>query len=327
MLFGSDVMKKKSLEIMEKRKGQFLSIEHSYQLRGLAMIMIILSHLSQHLWEEYNSGITFLIQGGSMGNSIFLFMSGYGMYMSMTKQEKLKVRYLWQHIIKIIVPFIFAFIISLLGIVVMSDKYNWTNVFSDLFTMTLPYTREWFLKAIIMLYIFSFIAFKLSSKPYGRVVLVAIFSLIYCVIGYYVGIGKWMYETILNYAAGMLIAIMQIKMNQANWRITFGSFLVLFVMLFGIYLKCPIPFVNRFLYGFCLTITLIYAFKIFSRQSNILRFVGINSILFYLFHIAFLHVHYSPYIDMIIIIIATISLTLIYISFKKYIDQFIISIS
>lgn len=319
-------MKQTPIEVAEQ-KTSYLSIEQSYQLRGLAMIMIILSHLSQHLSLDYNIDIPLLIQGGSLGNSIFFFVSGYGMYMSMTRQQVLNVRYLWLHLIKIIVPFVVAFVAALIGVAVMRDDYKWSATLGHFFTMTLPYASAWFLKAIMMLYIFSFIAFKFSSRPNRRVLLVAIFSLIYCVIGYYVEIGKWMYETILNYAAGMLIAVMQVKMNRANWGIAFWISLILFVLLFSIYFKCSIPFVNRLMYGFFLTLTLIYGIKIFNKRSKILRFIGVNSILFYLFHIGFLYVHYSPYIDMIIIITATISLTLIYISLKKYIDRFIMSIS
>lgn len=319
-------MKETPIEVAEQ-KTAYLSIEQSYQLRGLAMIMIILSHLSQHLSLFYNIDIPLLIQGGSLGNSIFFFVSGYGMYMSMTRQKVLNVRYLWLHLIKIIVPFVVAFVAALIGVAIMRDDYKWSATLGHFFTMTLPYASAWFLKAIMMLYIFSFIAFKFSSRPNRRVLLVALFSLIYCVIGYYVGIGKWMYETVLNYSAGMFVAIIQIKLNKVNWRVAFGTSFILFMILFVIYLKNPIPYVNRLLYGFFITMTLIYAFKIFNRQSRILRFVGINSILFYLFHIGFLHVHYSPCIDSIVIIAVAIGLTLLYIQFKHYIDRFIMSIS
>ena len=319
-------MKQTPIEVAEQ-KTSYLSIEQSYQLRGLAMIMIILSHLSQHLSLVYNIDIPLLIQGGSLGNSIFFFVSGYGMYMSMTRQKVLNARYLWLHLIKIIVPFVVAFVAALIGVAIMRDDYKWSATLGHFFTMTLPYASAWFLKAIMMLYVFSFIAFKFSSRPNRRVLLVALFSLIYCVIGYYVGIGKWMYETVLNYSAGMFVAIIQIKLNKVNWRVAFGTSFILFMILFVIYLKNPIPYVNRLLYGFFITMTLIYAFKILNRQSRILRFVGINSILFYLFHIGFLHVHYSPCIDSIVIIAVAIGLTLLYIQFKHYIDRFIMSIS
>ena len=307
--------------------GAFFSVEQSYQLRGIAMIMIILSHLSQHLSIEYNIRIPLLIQGGSIGNSVFLFISGYGMYMSMVRQQSLKVRYLWQHIIKIIVPFIVVFLATLIGVSIMGEHHNWSDVVGYFFTMTFPHASVWFLKAIIMLYVFSFIAFKLSTRPYRRVALIAAFSLIYCVIGSQVGIGKWMYETILNFAAGMFVAIIEVKMNRINWKIALSFFLTLFLILFVVYLKIPIPFVNRLLYGLFFTLALIYAFKITGIRSEILRFVGINSILFYLFHIGFTHVHYSPCIDPILTITITIGLTLLYVRFKGYIDRLIMSIT
>ena len=287
------------------------------------MIFIIVSHLSNHLGRTYGIGIPLLGYGGTWGNSIFLFLSGYGMYMSMTKRENLHIRYLWQHIVKIIVPFVIAFVATLIGVAIIGDNYNWSDAIGQFFTMTIPYTREWFLKAIIMLYVFSFVAFRLSHRSYPRVLIISLFSLVYCFIGYYVGIGSWMYNTILSYPAGMLVAMNQSKLNRVNWGVPF----FISAILFFFFLNFQIPFVNCLLYGLALTMTLIYTFKISGIGSRFLRFMGVNSILFYLFHIGFVHVHYSPYIDPILTISIATVLTFIYINCKQYIDRFIVSIS
>lgn len=304
--------------------GQFLTLEQSYHMRGIAMLMIITAHLSNHLKKVYGIDTGYLWLGGEFGNAIFLFMSGYGIYLSMMKRgDDLSFRYLWQHIVKIMVPFIIAFMVTFLGCYIMGDDYGLKKAVNDFFTMTIPFTREWFLKAIIMLYVFAFIAFKITKTAYKRIMLVAALSCVYCIVAFYVGLGTWMYDTILCFAGGMFVAKNQHVMEKVKWKWMFVVSAILFAVSFWL----PLPLIKNILYGFFLALTLVYGLKLTHLNSRVLHFAGQNSILLYLFHIGFVHIHYGPIIDPILTASIALALTFIYLSVKKYIDRLIVAIS
>lgn len=304
--------------------GQFLTLEQSYQLRGIAMVMIIIAHLSNHLKKVYGIDTGYLGLGGEFGNAIFLFVSGYGIYLSMMKRGySLNLRYLWQHIVKIVVPFIIAFIVTCAGCYIIGDDYSARDAVMDFLTMTIPFTREWFLKAIIMLYGFSFISFKIARTPFTRVLTVFVLSVIYCIIGFFVGLGAWMFDTILCFAGGMFIASIQNIMREAKWARLF----VICAILFLICMCLPLPYIKNTLYGFFLALTFVYGIKLTNKNLRLFHFVGLNSILLYLFHIGFVHVHYSPLIDPIVTVSVAFGLTFAYLGVKKYIDRMIVAIS
>ena len=304
--------------------GVFLTIEQSYQLRGIAMVIIIISHLCNHLRKVYEIDTGYLSFRGEFGNAIFLFVSGYGIYLSMLKRgDKLNLRYMWQHIVKIIVPFVIAFVVTFVGCYVMGDDYDFSKAAKDFSTMTIPFTREWFLKAIMMLYAFAFVAFKIFSVSQKRILMVVLFTCVYCIIGFFVGLGAWMFNTVLCFAGGMFVASIQNLMQDANWVKMFVACSILFVICLWI----PLPYIKSTLYGFFLSLALVYGVKLVKLDSRIFHFIGLNSILLYLFHIGFVHVHYSPIVDPILTTTIAITCTFAYIGMKKYINRVIIAIS
>ena len=80
------------------KKSDFLNPQGTYSLRGVAMLMIILSHahngypVSGDVYFPSWLNLLHMEFWGGMGVAVFLFLSGYGMTLSLSKREGETVR-------------------------------------------------------------------------------------------------------------------------------------------------------------------------------------------------------------------------------------------
>ena len=90
----------------------------TYSLRGVCMILIIIHHLFQASVSDYgytwSTPVSVVLQSlGYLATSVFFLLSGYGLYMSINKNNPIGVPYIVSHLEKLVSPFLFVWLIDL----------------------------------------------------------------------------------------------------------------------------------------------------------------------------------------------------------------------
>lgn len=129
---------------------KLLSVNISNTLRGIAILLVILQHISGHL------GTNIFTPMGGTGVAIFLFLSGFGLNESFKKKG---LTDFWKNrIIKVFVPYMI--LISVITIV----RYNNFNLKIYLYDILGIKTSYWFIAFLLKQYILFYICTKLFSN-------------------------------------------------------------------------------------------------------------------------------------------------------------------
>lgn len=122
-------------------KLQLFDKDSTYSLRGVAILAVMLHHC--YIMSVTKMGMPdfyspFGRELGSYSVAIFFMLSGYGMFLSMRKTNTLSLGYLYNHLMTLIVPFVFVFILRLFIFTALSlEIFGWHNI-TDLLTFTMP---------------------------------------------------------------------------------------------------------------------------------------------------------------------------------------------
>lgn len=155
-------------------------------LRAVAIILVINSHLDRYY------PVSYIGTGGAIGNSIFFFLSSFGLYLSQQERGKHFVEW-YAHRIGRIYPSLWIVLISLyMPVSIIQGKLSAGTVTTFIgYFFSPPY---WFLQALLVFYL---LAFPLLKNLWGIniVVIWVLLSLIY--IGCYISIvdlSQWSVE-------------------------------------------------------------------------------------------------------------------------------------
>ena len=252
---------------------------------------------------------------------MFLFLSGYGMFISLSKKQSLEWTYIITKIYKIIVAWIYAFLITLVICFAIDADYN---IMDPILTLDLPNRGEWFIKVLLLCYILSFFVFKLFRKTNGltKIFVIALGEVFYMVVAERMEVPMHYYSTSLCYSFGMLFSYNRHKLSsikpQLGALITAfcGLFCVIFIYVLHINgMRFYIPFV------FCVFVS--FLSRILTKKENIiyksLDYIGCNSLIYYWVHIGLNGFDVgNKYSNFVILIIAATFLTFLYALIKSY---------
>ena len=137
-----------------KEEYEALSVYNTNLLKGIAAILIVISHIG----NKY--GIRYFTPLGGIGVSVFLMLSGYGLLLSYKKKGL--NNFLARRFSGILIPYwIVVIIYSFINI----DIFNiYDFIMQILLIKTIPYT--WFVQYIIILYIAFYVIFKIFPENY-----------------------------------------------------------------------------------------------------------------------------------------------------------------
>lgn len=131
---------------MSNSNHNFLSRDFTYFLRGVCMIMIIFSHTVNEfpkLLAEYNlNGICI---SGKFATGIFLFLSGYGLTLSI-KKNNIDSTYICKHLQNLIYPYIIFWLFYFLTGLCLGAFPS--NYFMDFLFLKMPNADTWFFRTI-----------------------------------------------------------------------------------------------------------------------------------------------------------------------------------
>lgn len=294
-----------------------MDIQDTYTLRGICMLMIIVHHVLKLAPYCPNSIAGFW---GDLGTAVFFFISGWGLYCSMEKREKVDWGYLWQNMKKLIVPFMIVWALTEITFQIVHSEYGWSG-----------FGRIWFIRVIVGVYIVSILTFMLVKQRGLRVSIVTLLCGMYIYIGWKViCLPQYRWGSVICFPAGMWFSAYRYEMKDVlkfKWVIAIAS-LVLYIV-FRDYDFLPLRAVFKYSIAFCMLMVSLVA--IVNIQSKLLFFIGKNSLLFYLIHIALLvllteildGIHQYYVLLLGIVLVMTLALCWAYIKSKELIEKHI----
>lgn len=194
---------------------EFLEYSQVKYFQGFLAICIMLHHIGQEMcanWQIYQlyPGLEFFVPLGYVFVGVFMFCSGYGLYVSYErKPDYLSKGYFSRRALPLIIGYYASAWIFFLVRLIMGQEINGWNAFCLLIGIKLSNPYGWFAFVMPIFYLFFFLAFKYCKKP------VLITTL--CVIAYtflgtcinhnsYLITGEWWYNCVQLFWVGLIVA-------------------------------------------------------------------------------------------------------------------------
>lgn len=264
----------------EKR---LLGYEDTYCLRGIAILMIIMGHTFNGYPTDdalyfFPSWLHFLHmeRWGGMGVGIFFFLSGFGLFTSLSQRKGIDWPYVCRKAKRLFEPFLIYWIVEVITLAL----FNWnelnTHLLTEMATFSIhPDVENWFFKVILVVYLITLTLFNLQLRNATRAVIVTALSLVYLLVMRELGFGQWWYNTILCFPAGAVAAV---KYEWFAKVPALGmSMVTACLMLVICYARMSSVALHLVFALFC-----IYAIRLIPVQrAQILFFMGYNSFIFY----------------------------------------------
>ena len=179
-----------------KKQDEFLSVHQTTCLKGVAILIVILHHLSQ----KYD-GLEFFFyqQIGYLGVAIFLFLSGYGLTESFKRSGL--ANFLRKRILKVYLPYVLATTTYFIYKLIIEDKLNINVEIQRIVGIDFS---DWFVTFILLAYLLFYLSHSIGKK-YALEILTLTITL-YVSISMYFGQEKWWYVCAYTFPLGCLTA-------------------------------------------------------------------------------------------------------------------------
>lgn len=186
----------------------FLDYSQTLCVNGIFVILVFLRHStdycnfsqsSSNLFNFVNYGLLQLIV------TTFLFYSGYGIYESIKNKDD----YINKNLLKRIKKLYFNFLISVISFLIMNMllgiKYNIKTILLSLFAWESIGNSNWYIFAIISMYFFTYICFKIFKKNLHAILGVTFLINLYTIILSLFKYSYW-YDTVICFSLGLFVS-------------------------------------------------------------------------------------------------------------------------
>lgn len=197
-------------------EGSYLSRDVTAAINGYFISIVFLSHLKSYIdandFAVTDQGYLVVIKYlGQLVVATFLFYSGYGIMESITRKPP---QYIYDLPRKRILPFLLDFWIALLAFMVGRAISGRDPVYLDRILLAMVGWKnlgnsDWYIFAILNLWIFTYLSFRFFPRKDNRwaaILMTFVFALGYCFMMRREGVGKFYYNTVLCYPAGMTLS-------------------------------------------------------------------------------------------------------------------------
>lgn len=260
---------------------RFLNISDTYSLRGLAMLMIIISHTfngypyndAAYYFPSWIHGLH-LYMWGNAGVAVFLFLSGYGLFITLN-QKNIDKKYILSKVKRLLLPFIIYWIVEIIVLLIFNRQEISPHLFKEIATLSIhPDVENWFFKVIVVIYVVTLLIFKCRISNPIRIAILFILAFAYIFIMKDLGFGQWWYDTILCFPIGAIFA--HRYKFFASLSPLYISCLAGALLIVSCYFHMNTAIINLIFILFC-----IYVIRIVNINNRILCYIGFNSFIFY----------------------------------------------
>lgn len=249
-------------------------------LKGIMMLLVIALHLLFLLEQRYDITIAYINwkNWGSMAVGTFLFITGYGLFYSLDKKQTVSYKYILSKFNKLYIPFVFAFTV---GALICTSINSWQFNIKDFITLTIPMTASWFIKFIIATFVITLIIYKIFGCK-KTILLLFSLSLIYIYICKTHGLGAQWYNSSLCFPLGALAFKLKRIIPPPPLL-----FICLIISLLLLMRGTSSSIINAIMFSSSTVVVISFI----NIRNNVLRYIGLKSYHFYVFHISC----YIPY--------------------------------
>ncbi len=260
-----------------------LKKDSSLELRGVGMIMIVLTHAT--VGAPLNASFFWSVTG-IVGVALCFFLSGYGLFKSWKKKENYLQEFLPKRFVRVLSPYIIVYAIFVASCILLKEKLPLTRAFFELVTLQMGRSPLWYMKVQLLLYLLFYISFRFSKQEHMKIIMLALSTFAYYFIAILLDIPDYWYNTCLFFPLGLILA----RYEKQLFPILVGiksqliSLVVLFLTYGVIYFRgwiIPVLVENTYMITFI--ICLIGVSSYFSG-SKFLKIMGKYSMEVYLIH-------------------------------------------
>lgn len=263
-----------------------ITIDHTKQLKGIAILLVIIGHLKNALSLSLPEFITY---AGAWGVSLFLILSGYGLTKSYLKNGP----FLFKRF-NILIPYsILTFIWIIVDILIFKKSYSIRVILLSLFGF--DFTRSidpsmWYISFILMWYTIFYIVFKLPIRNSLKLVILFLFSFLfknYSLTRYTKEIAwQWQLHAYV-FPIGVLSGLYSKYLSKL--KITLFSSFLFFGMFFLFVNKSKISINYYSISNLLCAVGFIVSINVFTNKSKLFQFVGNISYEMYLLEGVFIY--------------------------------------
>lgn len=190
---------------LRKGKTAFLDKTHTDQVKGLAIVFIIITHL----WFHVSQRSPELILGPEFF-ALFLILSGFGLSQSTLTSRPTFKQFLAKRIHRIYVPYwVITIIILVLDCIILNRTYSTKDIVLTFLginisraTQGIDYAR-WFITFLLFWYGIFFISTKFNNR-FNRVLFLFLTAFVFFFFDYYVTRLEW--HQIFSFPFGVFLA-------------------------------------------------------------------------------------------------------------------------
>lgn len=198
----------------------YWSRQQSGAIRGICSVIIILHHMAQKtcapwLPDEFRvSGLEPFLQIGYLMVGVYLFCSGYGLYLSLKENPDYLDGFIGRHLR----PIILIFVITNVCYYLIGNEFSGYN---------------WYIYAIFYLYAVFWISFRVFKKDTYSILALSGFIALYILICELFVAGTWCYNTSGTFLVGLVFARHRESIT-ALIRKQYAAFIVAIVCLLAV---------------------------------------------------------------------------------------------
>ena len=267
---------------------QYLSLEHTNVIKGIFVILVIFLHSSQYLSLSGMYDEPYMIFKHFMGQmivSVFLFYSGYGVMTSLSKKGFSYVKTIpTRRLIKVLINFDIAVLLYLLLDFALGQSFDLKTILLSLIAWENIGNSNWYILAILGLYLITFIAFfpikwfdsKIALYIYA--LLLTILSVVFVFFEMKMGKESYFFNTIILYPLGIWYCLLKPSLDSLILRNDFVYSLfaaLLTIALYISYTQSTIKGIEGYsLWAICFTLAVIAVTMKMEFQSPLLQWFG-----------------------------------------------------
>lgn len=274
-----------------EKRYDVISIEDSDFIRGVAAIFIFFAHFYTQLYEITNIAIGKLwLYMGGVGVCVFFFLSGYGLNKSDSIE---KPGFIIKRLKNVVFPFVFVRSICFFFNYSLSTK----GILFFLEYILGIVDPLWFVSMILIIYFGYYICYKMFGKKNLNAALL-IYNIVIGILFAIHGAEPRWYNSHLLFSFGMIIADNNKKvidgLQRINWwlqNLILGILFLSSSILFSVNKNHYCSVLFKVCSGIFLSLLIMNLLLQIRFQSVLIRWIGKNSLLFYIIHLQVLNVY------------------------------------
>lgn len=260
-----------------------LSVEQSTMIKGLFVLLVFASHVSQYL--DLPEGLmtwSYRMIRTNLGQMIvvpFLFFSGYGVRCSINRKGDPYLHTMPRN--RILRTYYHTCVILLIFLALqlaLGERYSFRQILEAFLLVGSFGNSNWYLFAILYLYIATWLSFRLTRSSRQACMLLFLFSM------FYIGVimlwkERWWYDTVFAYGFGLLFPDLEdlfVRVTKRSVsRIVLCFFLsCVFLALTMGHFHDPIYGILENIRGICLMLLILLILSWFRIGNPVLHWLG-----------------------------------------------------